>query len=131
MRRHVLLMLALLLPTMPGAGAGEPARQAKVTVMVAVRDLAVGEMVTEADIAEVQVDREWVTTSVVGAEVRQYIVLQRVLHPVLKGDLFTWNLFETTWDSKLREGCTQAVGTSGTALEQVSRARQVVLQKQR
>jgi Flp pilus assembly protein CpaB len=134
MRPHHLLMLAPLLVAVLGAKPGkEPRAPApeQVSVTVAVRDIAAGERVTEADVTDVLVSTEWVTTSYVKSDSRQYIIGQRVLLPVMKGDLFAWNLFETTADSTLRERCASVTSQPATAAEQVARSRQVLLERQR
>ncbi|MFY0565218.1 SAF domain-containing protein [Archangium lansingense] len=134
MRPHHLLMLAPLLVVMMGARPGkEPRAPApeQVSITVAVRDIAAGERVTEADFTDLLVPKEWVTTSLVKPDSREYIIGQRVLLPVMKGDLISWSLFETTRDSTIRESCASASGQPATAAEQVSRARQVLLERQR
>ena len=128
MRTRSLLFLASLLPIL--LGAKPPARPAQATLLVATRDLAVGEVVTEADVAELQVDKEWAPPSLVGADSKQYILNQRLVHPMLKGDTFMWALFETTKDSTPRERCARAAALPRTALEQVARSRQVLLERE-
>jgi hypothetical protein len=134
MRSHPLLLLAPLLVALLGAKPAKPSRAPapeQVSVIVAVRHLAVGELVTEADVAEVQVPKDWATTSLVKPDSRQYIIGQRLLLPVMKGDLISWNLFETTRDPAIRERCASASAQPETAMEQVVRARQVLLTRQR
>jgi pilus assembly protein CpaB len=128
-RPPLLLVLLLVLVARPGQTAST--RTARISVAVAARDLAAGERVTEADIAQVLVSEEWMTTSLVRSDSRQDMVGQRLLLPMLKGDPFVWNLFKTSTDSTLRDGCTQAARTSGTASEQVARARQLVIEGKR
>ncbi|QRK04204.1 hypothetical protein JQX13_28475 [Archangium violaceum] len=134
MRPHHLLLFVPLLVVVLGARP-EKERQSsapeQVSVTVAVRDLATGELVTEADITNVLVPREWVTSSLIQSDSRQYIIGQRVLLPVMKGDLLSWNLFETTADPTLRERCASATGQPETAAEQVSRARQTLVERPR
>ncbi|WP_164007034.1 SAF domain-containing protein [Pyxidicoccus trucidator] len=133
MRRLQSLLLAALLPLLLGAQPGKKpgAAPEQVSVTVATRDLAVGEVVKEADLAAVQVDKQWATGSVVQTESRQYILGQRLLHPVLKGDLVTWMVFETTKNPALHDRCAQAVALPESALEQVQRARQLLLERKR
>ncbi|WNG45194.1 hypothetical protein F0U60_14570 [Archangium minus] len=135
MRPHHLLLFVPLLVILLGARPEKGARRAptpeRVSVIVAMRDLATGERVTEADVANIQVSKEWVTSSFVQWDSRQYIIGQRVLLPVMKGDLLSWNLFETTSDTTLRERCASATGQPATAAEQVSRARQTLVERPR
>ena len=131
MRTRPLLLLVLLLVLVAQPGQTASARTARISVAVAARDLAAGELVAEADIAQVLVSEEWMTTSLVRSDSRQDIVGQRLLLPMVKGDPFVWTLFKTSTDSTLRDGCAQAVRTPGTASEQVARARQRMVEGKR
>lgn len=131
--RHLLLLAPLLvfvLGARPGKEPRAPAPE-QVSVLVAVRDLAVGERVTGADFTEVQVSKEWASSSIVKPEFREYILGKPVLLPVMKGDLISWSLFEITLDSTLHESCARVSGPPSTAAEQVSRARQLLLERPR
>lgn len=130
---HLLLFVPLLVVVLGARPEKEPRASApeQVSVTVAVRDIATGERVTEADVTTLLVSREWVTSSLIQSDSRQYIIGQRVLLPVMKGDMLSWNLFETTFDSTLRERCASATGQPGTAAEQVSRARQTLVERPR
>ncbi|MFP2904420.1 SAF domain-containing protein [Pyxidicoccus sp. 3LFB2] len=125
------LLLTSFLCVLLGAAPGPAASPEQVSVMVATRDLAVGEELKDGDLAEVRVDKEWVTGSVVESKARQYIVNQRLRHPVLKGDLFTWGVFETLKDTTPVERCARALALPETALEQVERSRQLLLERKR
>lgn len=131
MRPHHLLMLVPLLVVSLGAQPGKEPKDStpeQVSVTVAVRDIAAGERVTEADIADVLVPKEWVTSSYVKPDSRQYIIGQRVLLPIMKGDMISWNLFDPS-SSPLTGSCARASGQPATAAEQVARSRQILLER--
>lgn len=73
----------------------------------------------------------WVTSSLVKPEFREYVLGKPVLLPVMKGDLISWSLFEITLDSTLHESCARVTGQPAAAAEQVSRARQLLLERPR
>lgn len=131
MRPHHLLMLAPLLVVVLGA---KPEKEAKasdperVVIVIAMRDMAAGERVTWEDVAQILVPREWVTTSYVKPDSVSFIIEQQVLLPVMKGDVLTWSLFETS-KSPISASCAKATGQPATAAEQVARSRQVLLER--
>jgi Flp pilus assembly protein CpaB len=64
-------------------------------VMVAVNDLPVGAVLTEADVRTRRVDAALATESVVKPDSARFLVGQRLVSPLKQGDLVTWSAFET------------------------------------
>ncbi|MFZ5471021.1 MAG: Flp pilus assembly protein CpaB [Myxococcota bacterium] len=67
-----------------------------VPVIVAAADIAEGTVVTFDMISQRPVPEQFVTSSVVKPESASYVVNQKVLVPVQKGDALLWSQFETT-----------------------------------
>lgn len=97
--------------------------EAPVTVVIATRDLAVGEVVTSGDLAQLEVPAKYVTSSVVKPDSASYIVDQKVQVPVLKGDFILWSAFETTTVGEASQKCFEVGAPGKTAAEQVARMR--------
>ena len=106
--------------------AAAPAKD-EVAVVVAVRDIAAGEVVTFEDIAQARVAKKLVTASSVKADSASYIVNQKLNLPVLKGDVLYWSFFETSKASLQHARCAAFGASGGTPESQVARARQIAL----
>lgn len=87
-------MMVLVLST--AAGATPPATRAKLKpIVIAVRDMAAGTVVTFDDLSQRSVPSDWATSSYLEPEGAQYVVNQALLFPVHAGDWLTWSMFET------------------------------------
>lgn len=114
-------MLALVLVGTGAAHAEEPL----VPVVVAAVDIAAGEMVTMEKISQRSAPRRLVTSSVVKPDSASYVVNQKLLVPVLAGDLLLWSQFETT-KGEAQRACAEVLQVTGDARSQVARARAVI-----
>ena len=123
--------LAMICLLSLNVAAGDPSRlaPADVEVVVAARDLAAGETVTSADLAKRTIPAKLITSSMVKIDSAQYIVSQRLQLPVLKGGILTWGHFEMSSNHAILDGCLEAEKLPSTAIEQIARARQAVLQR--
>jgi pilus assembly protein CpaB len=70
-------------------------------VIVALRDMPAGTLVTFNDIGQRSMPEHFVTGSVVKPDSAGYIVNQRLLVPVLAGDMLLWSQFEPLGDGGL------------------------------
>ena len=121
------VLLAGVLPFVLGAGPQTPPPSESVAILIAARDLAIGQKVTEQDVLEIKIPSAW-TQNVVRADSRQYIIGQSVQLPVLTRDMLTWSSFELTHEKGLVSDCAQAVGLPPSATEQVARLRQLFIE---
>lgn len=134
MRRLMFLAsLCLLASACAEASAAEPTESQYAEVLVAARDLPVGSVVTFDDLMVRKLTKGYLSTSVVMAEVADFINGQKVLLPILKGDLVHWSFFSLPDPvaKEIRERCPETKGNDTSAEEQVARARQVVLSRKR
>jgi len=111
-------------PERPGAADDVELKNHRFIVVV-LRDLPQGEKVQQDDLEQRQVPAQWVTSSYVKPEERQYVVGQELALPLLAGDPVQW----TAFDVQTRYGtrCLEAMRSGETAEAQVSRHRQAVL----
>lgn len=103
------------------ARADEP----MVPVVVAAVDIGAGETVTMDMISQRKAPKRLITSSVVKPDSASYIVNQRLLVPVLAGDLLLWSQFETLKGDHERL-CREATQVTGDAREQIARARAAI-----
>ncbi|MEW5741566.1 MAG: SAF domain-containing protein [Myxococcota bacterium] len=115
-----LAMLALLVVA-SAARAEEPL----VPVVVAAVDMGPGQTVTMEMISQRSAPRRLITPSVVKPDSASYIVNQKVLVPLLAGDLLLWSHFETTKGEHHRV-CREVIKVTGDAKEQIARARAAI-----
>ncbi|MCC6336435.1 MAG: hypothetical protein IT380_20915 [Myxococcales bacterium] len=117
------LRLAALMAWVASAGAW--AEEPRVAVVVAAVDIRAGETVTIEMISQRSVAKGLVTSSVVKPDSASYLIDQRVLVPVLAGDLLLWSQFETT-KAEHHRVCREALKVTGDAREQIARARAAI-----
>jgi Flp pilus assembly protein CpaB len=101
----------------------------EVAVVIATRDLAAGETVTLEDVSQRRLPAEWATTSSVKPDSANDIINQRVNLPVMKGDILYWSFFEVVRSDESQDRCRQLTQSGKSAVEQLARARQVVLRR--
>lgn len=123
LRRWIALVVALVPLASARAQGAEPAREA---VLVAARDLSAGEKVSTEDLAQRAVPVAFVSRSHVKLADARYVVAQKVVVPILKGELLRWSFFETLPTVYL-EPCKKGLGDPGTPAQQVARARRAAL----
>lgn len=111
----------------PAREVPAPPKAAPVSVLVVVRDLAAGERISKADVAELPIAAEWVTGALVKPNEGQYVFGQRLRLPALKGDLLTWTLIGLEPDPTIQARCVELTRPPATAAEQIARSRQAVL----
>ncbi|MFL5320479.1 MAG: Flp pilus assembly protein CpaB [Myxococcaceae bacterium] len=97
----VALVLALLAGVVSYSAVQRTIHQAKagwnlVPVTVAADDIPEGTIVTYEMVSQRAVPEQFITSSVVKPDSAQYIVNQKVLVPLQKGDPLLWSQFETT-----------------------------------
>src|SRR5438105_4565897 len=100
-----------------------------VSIVVASVDIPAGTVVTFDMISQRKVPAAVVTSSIVKPDSASYVVNQKIVFPVLAGDALYWSEFETTKDKVAASTCARVMpAASGTAPEQVARARTVALE---
>ncbi len=97
-----------------------------VSVVVATRDYAVGEIVDFDGVTQKAVPRGWGSKSVVMPNAVSYVVKQPTHVPILAGDLLRWSFFETQRGTAAPAACGQP---DDSALVAVSKAREVQLER--
>lgn len=130
MRRNRLLPLAALLLLTLGAGptpAPAVPRSEPLLFLAATRDIAAGETLTSDELAAIQVPKEWVTSSLVKADLRKSLVGSRLSVPLLRGDLMMWHVLGF-FDPYAQVMCARSTDQPPKAVEQVARARHVILE---
>ncbi len=127
---HLCVVAVLLVASSPAcrAAAAQP-RPKLVPVVVATRNIAAGETVTYDDLAQRPAPEAIVTSSIVKPDSTKYIAGQRVLLPVLAGDMLLWSDFEMSSDQETYRACAELTHEGSNAEQQVARARQRVLQR--
>jgi Flp pilus assembly protein CpaB len=116
--KRALLMLPLLLLSGAAPRAETPKQ---VAIVVAAVDIPAGTVVTFDMISQRSVDASLAVSAIVKPDSASYIVNQKVLAPMLAGDMMRWSLFETTKGGEL------CPATKGDAVAQVGEARARVL----
>lgn len=111
----------VVLVTAAVARADEP----MVPVVVAAVDMGAGETVTLEKISQRKAPERLITSSVVKPDSASYIVNQKLLVPVLAGDLLLWSQLETQKGEHERV-CREAIQVTGDAREQIARARTAI-----
>lgn len=113
-----------LLAALVGAAAAR-ADEPLVPVVVAAVDIAAGETVTMEKISQRSAPKRLATSSVVKPDSASYIVNQKLLVPVLAGDLLLGSQFETT-KGEAQRVCAEVLQVTGDARSQVARARAAI-----
>jgi len=124
MRPVQLMALAGLLCSASPAPAPRTAAPKLGAIVVAERPLRAGETVQMADLHQISVPSEWVTTSYVKPESARYIVDQKLRLPLAAGDPMLWAAFDL---EKNPLKCLETIGAADTALEQIARHRAAIL----
>ncbi len=117
--RTLSLALCSALTALP-AIAEEPL----VPVVVALRDLPAGTVITFEVIAQRLVPKSAVTVSIVKPDSASYVVNQRTRLPILAAEPLLWAFFEERVGGRVK-AC-EGLQHAGTAEAQVARHRQVV-----
>ncbi|MBN1208103.1 MAG: SAF domain-containing protein [Myxococcaceae bacterium] len=125
-RLMVLAALCLLASACAEASAAGPEADTLVPIVVAADDLPAGTILIPGDLAQRSIPASLVTSSMVKPESVAFIVNMRVRLPMLKGDLVQWSFVENS-HQEIREACAKFGAEDATALQQVARARQIVL----
>ncbi|HYI00658.1 SAF domain-containing protein [Hyalangium sp.] len=133
MRRLMFLAsLCLLASACAEARAAEPAERKYEQVLVATRDLPAGSIVTYDNMGVKELPEGYLSSSVVREGNAAFIKDQKVLLPVLKGDLVLWSFFTLSpIQNEVLGHCPKPEGNDASAEEQVARARQTLLSRGR
>ncbi|MBL8956749.1 MAG: hypothetical protein JNK82_38605 [Myxococcaceae bacterium] len=99
-------------------------------IIVAVRDIAAGTVVTFDMIKQQKVSKSVVTKAFVAPSEASYVVNQRTSLPLLAGDPVLWSFFDEPKDRTALNACAKVMPPKvDDARAQVAKARAVVLKK--